>query len=65
MLDGKHPTLPYDTRYDENTYICGSITGHTVVVTTCPPGETACWQWFLFTVVLNPIALVPIAYSYT
>jgi hypothetical protein len=25
MLDRKHPTMPYDTHYDENTHICGSI----------------------------------------
>ncbi|KAJ4344270.1 hypothetical protein N0V95_006213 [Ascochyta clinopodiicola] len=40
MLDDEHPTPPYDTHYDENTYICGSINGHAVVVATCPPGET-------------------------
>jgi nucleoside phosphorylase len=40
MLDEEHPTPPYDTHYDENTYICGSINGHAVVVATCPPGET-------------------------
>jgi nucleoside phosphorylase len=40
MLDEEHPAPPYDTHYDENTYICGSINGHAVVVATCPPGET-------------------------
>jgi nucleoside phosphorylase len=40
MLDEEHPTPPYDTHYDENTYICGSISGHAVVIATCPPGET-------------------------
>jgi nucleoside phosphorylase len=40
MLDEEHPTPPYNTHYDENTYICGTIKGHTVVVATCPPGET-------------------------
>ncbi|KAF2624855.1 kinesin light chain [Macroventuria anomochaeta] len=40
MLDEEHPVPPYDTHYDENTYICGSISGHAVVVATCPPGET-------------------------
>jgi nucleoside phosphorylase len=40
MLDEEHPTPTYDTHYDENTYICGSIKGHAVVVATCPPGET-------------------------
>ena len=40
MLDEEHPTPPYDTHYDENTYICGLINGHAVVVATCPPGET-------------------------
>ena len=40
MLDEEYPTPPYDTHYDENTYICGSINGHTIVVATCPPGQT-------------------------
>ncbi|KAH8723879.1 kinesin light chain, partial [Phaeosphaeriaceae sp. PMI808] len=40
MLDEEHPTPPYDTHYDENTYICGTINGHAVVVATCPPGGT-------------------------
>jgi hypothetical protein len=40
MLDEEHPTPPYDTHYDENTYVCGTINGHAVVVATCPPGET-------------------------
>jgi nucleoside phosphorylase len=40
MLDDEHPTPSYDTHYDENTYICGSVNGHAVVVATCPPGET-------------------------
>jgi nucleoside phosphorylase len=40
MLDEEHPTPAYDTHYDENTYICGSINGHAVVVATCPQGQT-------------------------
>jgi len=40
MLDEEHSTPPYDTHYDENTYICGAINGHAVVVATCPQGET-------------------------
>jgi len=40
MLDEELPTPPYDTHYDENTYICGRVNGHTVVLATCPPGET-------------------------
>jgi nucleoside phosphorylase len=40
MLDEEHPAPTYDTHYDENTYVCGTINGHTVVVATCPPGET-------------------------
>ena len=40
MLDEEHSTPPYNTHYDENTYICGTINGHTVVVATCPQGET-------------------------
>ncbi|CAO2649637.1 Nn.00g070220.m01.CDS01 [Neocucurbitaria sp. VM-36] len=40
MLDKEHPAPPYDTHYDENTYICGTINGHAVVVATLPQGET-------------------------
>jgi hypothetical protein len=40
MLEEEHSTPPYDTHYDENTYICGTIHGHAIVVATCPPGET-------------------------
>ncbi|KAL8751945.1 MAG: hypothetical protein Q9184_005895 [Pyrenodesmia sp. 2 TL-2023] len=40
MLDEEYPTPTYDTHYDENTYICGTIKGHTVVIATCPQGET-------------------------
>lgn len=40
MLDEEHSTPPYDTHYDENTYICGTINGHAVVIATCPQGET-------------------------
>jgi nucleoside phosphorylase len=40
MLDEEHPAPPYNTHYDDNTYICGSIGGHTVVVATCPQGES-------------------------
>ncbi|KAF2658061.1 hypothetical protein K491DRAFT_690412 [Lophiostoma macrostomum CBS 122681] len=40
MLDSEHPTPPYETHFDENTYVCGIINGHTVVIATCPPGET-------------------------
>lgn len=40
MLDEEHPTPPYDTHYDENTYLCGTISGHAVVVATCPQGGT-------------------------
>ncbi|OAK95334.1 purine and uridine phosphorylase [Phaeosphaeriaceae sp. SRC1lsM3a] len=40
MLDDEHHTPHYNTHYDENTYICGTINGHAVVVATCPPGET-------------------------
>jgi nucleoside phosphorylase len=40
MLDEEHTTPPYDTHYDENTYICGSINNHAVVLATCPQGET-------------------------
>lgn len=40
MLDEQHTVPPYDTYYDENTYTCGSINGHTVVIATCSQGET-------------------------
>lgn len=40
MPDEAHPTPPFNTHYDENTYICGTINGHAVVVATCPQGET-------------------------
>ncbi|KAH6614244.1 nucleoside phosphorylase domain-containing protein [Boeremia exigua] len=40
MLDKELPTPPYNTHYDENTYICGLINGHAVVIATCPRGET-------------------------
>jgi nucleoside phosphorylase len=40
MLDEEHSTPPYDTHYDENTYLCGKINGHAVVVATCPQGAT-------------------------
>jgi nucleoside phosphorylase len=41
MLDEWHRTPPlYDTRYDDNAYIFGSINGHTVVIATLPQGET-------------------------
>jgi nucleoside phosphorylase len=40
MLDEEYSTPPYDTHYDENTYVCGSINGHAVVVATCPQGQT-------------------------
>lgn len=40
MLDEELSPPPYNTHYDENTYICGTISGHAVVVATCPQGET-------------------------
>ena len=40
MLDEEYPTPLYNTHYDENTYVCGTINGHAVVVATCPQGET-------------------------
>jgi nucleoside phosphorylase len=40
MLDEEHDTPPYDTHFDENTYVFGSIKGHTVVIGTCPAGKT-------------------------
>ncbi|KAF2201833.1 kinesin light chain [Delitschia confertaspora ATCC 74209] len=40
MLDEEHAAPPYDTHYDDNTYIFGMISGHTIVVVTCSQGET-------------------------
>jgi len=40
MLDEEHLTPPYDSHFDENTYIYGTVNGHAVVIATCPPGET-------------------------
>lgn len=40
MLDERHTPPPYNTHYEENTYLCGLINGHAVVVATCPQGET-------------------------
>jgi nucleoside phosphorylase len=40
MLDEQHLPPLYDTHYDENTYICGAINDHKVVIATCPQGET-------------------------
>ena len=40
MLDEDHETPPYNTYYDENTYRCGAINGHAVVIATCSQGET-------------------------
>lgn len=38
LLDEEHDRPVYDASYDENTYICGTMGGHTVVLTTTPPG---------------------------
>jgi hypothetical protein len=40
MLYEEHLAPPYNTHYDENTYICGMINGHAFVVATCLQGET-------------------------
>lgn len=40
MLDEEHDAPKYDTHYDENTYIFGSIQGHTVVIGSLPKGLT-------------------------
>ncbi|KAF2203799.1 hypothetical protein GQ43DRAFT_497820 [Delitschia confertaspora ATCC 74209] len=40
MLDEEHAIPPYDTHYDSNTYICGMINGHAIIIPTCPHGET-------------------------
>ncbi|KAL9015118.1 MAG: hypothetical protein Q9173_000258 [Seirophora scorigena] len=40
LLDEEHTTPPYDTRYDRNTYICGKIGEHMVVVACMPSGRS-------------------------
>ncbi|KAJ4318584.1 hypothetical protein N0V94_004362 [Neodidymelliopsis sp. IMI 364377] len=39
MLDEEHPGPPYDTHYDENTYIRGSINSHAVIIASYSPGD--------------------------
>lgn len=39
MLDKEHDTPHFNTHYDENTYICGELNGHTVVIATFALGE--------------------------
>lgn len=40
MLDEEHQSPSYDTQYDDNTYICGTLAGHNIVLATCPQGMT-------------------------
>lgn len=40
MLDEEHEPPQYNTHYDENTYLFGSINNHAVVIATCPQGRT-------------------------
>lgn len=40
MLDEVHSCPSYNTQYDDNTYIFGTIVGHKVVIATCPPRLT-------------------------
>lgn len=40
MLDDEHEAPDYDTTYDDNVYICGTLAGHNIVIATCPPGLT-------------------------
>lgn len=40
MLDERHDPPSIDTTYDDNTYICGMIKGHRVVIATLPKGLT-------------------------
>lgn len=40
MLDEEHQTPLYNTHFDENTYVFGSLNGHTVVIGTCSRGAT-------------------------
>ncbi|KAI1322280.1 hypothetical protein F5Y16DRAFT_413326 [Xylariaceae sp. FL0255] len=38
MLEEEHDRPVYDANYDDNTYICGTMEGHNVVLATNPPG---------------------------
>ncbi|KAI1119355.1 nucleoside phosphorylase domain-containing protein [Nemania sp. NC0429] len=38
MLDEEHNRPIYNADYDENSYICGTMEGHNVVLATNPPG---------------------------
>jgi len=40
MLDEEHDPPAYDTHYDDNIYIYGTVLGHATVVATCPRGLT-------------------------
>jgi nucleoside phosphorylase len=40
MLNEEHNPPAYNTNYDENTYVFGSIEGHEVVLASLPKGET-------------------------
>ncbi|KAF4545956.1 Kinesin light chain [Lasiodiplodia theobromae] len=40
MLDEHHDPPSIDTNYDDNTYICGTIKGHRVVIAALPRGLT-------------------------
>lgn len=40
MLNEKYNISDYDTTYDDNIYICGSMAGHNIIIATCPPGLT-------------------------
>ncbi|KAL8643086.1 MAG: hypothetical protein Q9226_008433 [Calogaya cf. arnoldii] len=40
LLDEEHNTPQYDTKYDQNTYICGKVGEHKVVVACMPSGRS-------------------------
>lgn len=40
LLDEQHTTPSYNTNYDQNTYICGTIGEHKVVVACLPSGRS-------------------------
>lgn len=40
MLDERHDPPQIDTAYDDNTYICGTVNDHHVVIATLPKGLT-------------------------
>jgi hypothetical protein len=40
LLDEEHATPIFDTKYDQNTYTCGLVGGHRVVLACLPSGRS-------------------------